>query len=54
MPNKVKGRSTVLRWLEVCLPMAAGQKIDRKACLSPSRGVEDGTPKSNPDVLMGG
>jgi hypothetical protein len=48
MPNKVRGRHPrVLRWLEVCLPMAAGTKMSlRKACLSPSRGVEDGTPKS--------
>jgi hypothetical protein len=26
MPTKVRGRSTVSRRLEVCLPMAAGQK----------------------------
>src|SRR2546425_8169021 len=46
MPNKARGRSTVSPWPEVLLLMVAGQKNKpRKACLSPSRGVEDGTPK---------
>jgi hypothetical protein len=48
MPNKVRGRPTGIacgrrfacRW-------RPGTKMSlRKACLSPSRGVEDGTPKS--------
>jgi len=47
MPTKVRGRSTVSRWPEVCVPMAAGQKNEPlKGVPSPSRGVEDGTPKS--------
>ncbi len=42
MPTKVRGRSTVSRWPEVCLPMAAGQKNEPpKGVLSPSRGVEE-------------
>src|ERR1039457_5560452 len=28
MPTKVRGRSTVLRWLKVCLPLAAPTKAD--------------------------
>ncbi len=47
MPTKVRGRSTVSRWPAVCLPMAAGQRMKPpKGVPSPSRGVEDGTPKS--------
>jgi hypothetical protein len=47
MPNKVRGRSTVSRWLQVCLPMVAGQKNEppKGGALPPSRSVEDGTPK---------
>ena len=41
MPTKVRGRSAVLRCPEVCSPVAVGQKNE-----PPSRGVEDGTPKS--------
>ena len=41
MPTKVRGRSAVSWWPEVCLTMAAGLKNE-----PPSRGVEDGTPKS--------
>jgi hypothetical protein len=46
MPTKVRGRSTVSRSPEVCLPMAAGQKegplgVSKTALLSP-------------DVLMAG
>ena len=47
MPTKVRGRSAVSWWPEVCSPMVAGQKNEppeRRAF--PSRGVEDATPKS--------
>ena len=47
MPTKVRGRPTVCRWLEACLPMAAARKTEHpKGEPFPPRGVEDGTPKS--------
>ncbi len=54
MPTKVRGRSTVSRWPEVCLPMAARQKewaSERRAF--PPLGVSK-TALLSPDVLMGG
>jgi len=49
MPTKVRGRSTVSRWPEVCLPIAAGQKNEPpKGVPFPLSGIEDGTPKSRP------
>jgi hypothetical protein len=53
MPTKARGRSTVSRWPEVLLPMAAEQKNEPERRAFPPLGVSK-TALLNPDVLMGG
>ena len=52
MPTKVRGRSTVSRWPEVCSPTAARTKDEPPKGAPFSR--ESKTALLSPDVLMGG